>query len=74
MHTLCTAAITGFGLSSTALITDSRFGSASAFGLPNSRMSAPPEKALPAPAMTIALMAGSLAARSRPSVMPFRVS
>ena len=33
----------------------SRFGSASALGVPNSLMSAPPENALPAPVMTIAL-------------------
>ena len=36
----------------------SRFGSASALGEPNSRMSAPPENALPAPVRTIALTAG----------------
>ena len=40
-------------------MTVSRLGSASALGVPNSLMSAPPEKALPAPVMTIALTAAS---------------
>ena len=43
----------------------SRFGSAIAFGVPNSRMSAPPENALPAPVSTIALTAASSLARAR---------
>jgi hypothetical protein len=47
-------------------------GSASAFGELNSRMSAPPEKALPAPVMTIALTAASACARRRPSTIPVR--
>ncbi len=74
MHTLCTAATTGFGLASSCRIRLSRFGSASALGEPNSRMSAPPEKACPAPVMTMALTAGSALARSMPSAMPRRVS
>ena len=36
----------------------------------NSLMSAPPEKALPAPVSTIALIAGSATARRTPSTMP----
>ena len=40
----------------------------------NSRMSAPPEKALPAPVRTMALMAGSALAFSSALVMPTRVS
>jgi hypothetical protein len=49
-------------------------GSAIALGEPNSRMSAPPEKALPAPVTTIALTAASSSARSSPLTMPSRVS
>ena len=55
-------------------MTESRFGSAIAFGEPNSRMSAPPEKALPAPVTTIAFTAGSESALSSPLTMPSRVS
>jgi hypothetical protein len=62
------------GLASSAAITESRFGSAIALGEPNSRMSAPPEKALPAPVRTIALTAASPRARSSPLTMPSRVS
>ena len=49
MQTLWIAATTGLVLASSAGSRVSRFGSASAFGEPNSRMSAPPENALPAP-------------------------
>jgi hypothetical protein len=66
MHTLCTAAITGLVVFSTRMITDSRLGSWIALGEPNSRMSAPPEKALPAPVSTMALTAASFSAFSRP--------
>ena len=55
-------------------MTESRFGSAIAFGVPNSRMSAPPENALPAPVTTIAFTAGSASAWSSPLTMPSRVS
>ena len=58
MATLWIAATIGFGLASSAAISESRFGSAIAFGEPNSRMSAPPENALPAPVTTIALTVG----------------
>ncbi len=51
-----------------------RLGSASAFGESNSLMSAPPEKAFPAPVMTIAFTAGSAAARSSPATRPLRSS
>ena len=74
MATLWIAATIGFGLASNAAISESRFGSAIAFGEPNSRMSAPPENALPAPVTTIALTAASASALSRPSTMPRRVS
>ncbi len=74
MATLCTAATIGFGLASSAAITESRFGSAMAFGEPNSRMSAPPENALPAPVTTTALTLSSARALSSPSTMPRRVS
>jgi hypothetical protein len=74
MHTLWMAATTGLLVFSAVLMTLSRFGSCVAFGEPNSRMSAPPLKALPAPVMTTALTAASFSARSRPSVMPLRVS
>jgi hypothetical protein len=45
MATLCTAATIGLVLASSARITEIRFGSAIAFGEPNSRISAPPENA-----------------------------
>ena len=47
-----------------------RFGVAADAGVLNSRISAPPEKALPAPVRTIALTAGSASALSRPLAMP----
>ncbi len=74
MHTLCSAATTGFGQSSSSLISDSRLGSATALGEPNSRMSAPPENALPAPVITIARIAASSRARSMPAANALRVS
>ncbi|MCY1557993.1 hypothetical protein D9M68_948890 [compost metagenome] len=73
MHTLWMAAMTGLDVFSTARITDSRLGSASALGEPNSRMSAPPENALPAPVITMDFTAGSASAFSRPAAMPWRV-
>ena len=45
-----------------------------ALGDPNSRMSAPPEKALPAPVTTIDLTDASSMARCSPFVTPTRVS
>ena len=74
MQTAWMAATTGLGHCSTARITVSRFGSASALGVLNSLMSAPPEKALPAPTSTTALTAGSAAARSSPATIPARTS
>ena len=74
MATLWTAATTGLAECSMARMTESRLGSCKALGVPNSRMSAPPENALPAPVMTMALTAGSALARSSPLVMPTRVA
>ena len=68
------AATTGLSDASRARITECRFGSAMAAGLPNSLMSAPPEKALPAPVITMALTEGSLPACSSPFVIPTRVA
>jgi hypothetical protein len=59
MATEWMAATTGLGEFSTAQDHDSRLGSAIALGEPNSLMSAPPENALPAPVMTMALTAAS---------------
>ena len=72
MATLWIAATTGMAFCSRVRITVSRFGSASALGVLNSRMSAPPENALPAPVSTMALIAGSYCARRTPSTMPVR--
>ena len=74
MQTECTAATTGLPEFSRAEITLSRLGSWVALGLPNSRMSAPPEKALPAPVRTIDLTAASALAWASASVMPIRVA
>ncbi len=74
MTTLCIAATIGLAEASNCSHSDSRLGSAIALGEPNSRMSAPPEKALPAPVMTMALTAASALALSMPSAMPRRVS
>ncbi len=74
MHTVWMAAITGLGLCSTARMQVWRLGSASAFGESNSLMSAPPEKAFPAPVITMAFTAGSAAARSSPATSPVRRS
>ena len=74
MHTPLIAATTGLALSSSARITERSAGSALAFGVLNSRMSAPPENALPAPVTTIASHAASAFARSRPAMTALRVS
>ena len=47
---------------------------ATAFGEPNSLMSAPPEKARPPPVITMALTAASASARSTPAANSTRVS
>ena len=70
----CVAATVGFVDAPSARMTDSRLGSAPALGDPNSLMSAPPEKALPAPVMTMALTAASALAFSRPLVIAVRVA
>src|SRR6218665_1613167 len=72
MATLCSAATTGLLEFSITAITDSRCGSCADLSVPNSLMSAPPEKALPAPVMTMALTAASASARSRPATRPPR--
>ena len=74
IHTVWMAATTGFEAPSTRAIRLSRLGSASARGEPNSRMSAPPENALPAPVMTMALTAASSSAFSTASATALRVS
>ena len=53
-------------------MTSRRFGVAIAAGVLNSRISAPPENALPAPARTIALTLASASAFSSPSAIPLR--
>src|SRR5215510_9643054 len=53
-------------------MTSRRFGLAIAAGVLNSRISAPPENALPAPMSTIALTFVSAVARSRPAAIPWR--
>src|SRR5579863_1275759 len=74
MHTPPMAAITGLALSSIMLIRFSRFGGVPAFGVPNSRMSAPPEKPLPEPINTTASIAGSALARSTAAAIDWRNS
>ena len=74
MTTECMAATMGLAEPSQARMTLSKLGSASAAGLPNSRISAPPEKALPAPVSTMARTAGSALALSRPWVTANRVA
>ena len=73
MATEWTAAKTGLSEFSHARMTLNKLGSWMALGVPNSRMSAPPENALPAPVMMIDLTAGSALALLNPSVMPTRV-
>ena len=74
MQTPLIAAIVGLPLSSSARITVRSVGSADTFGVLNSRMSAPPENALPPPVITIASHAASALARSSPATTPLRVS
>ena len=64
MHVAAIAATTGLPLASTVRITASSVGSAVDLGVLNSRMSAPPENALPAPMSTMTSIAGSAFARS----------
>src|SRR5690625_7955070 len=59
------AATTGLGLSSTRAITVFKMGSSNARGVPNSRTSAPPEKARSEPVNTMAVMASSALVCSR---------
>ncbi len=68
------AAMTGFPEPSSARISVCSVGSASAFGVLNSRMSAPPENSAPAPVSTIAVTEESASARSTPATIALRVS
>ncbi len=74
MHTPPMAAITGLALSSISLITVRRLGWATALGVPNSRISAPPEKPAPEPIKTMAATLGSALARSTPATNAWRSS
>ena len=74
MATEWIAATIGLEEASQVRMTDSRLGSAVALGEPNSLMSAPPEKALPAPVMTIALTAASAFAWLMPWAIAVRVA
>ena len=67
-------ATTGLAEFSTARITLSKLGSAMALSVPNSLMSAPPEKALPAPVMTMDCTAASALAFCSASVTARRVA
>ena len=74
MHAPPMAATTGFPLASTVRITVFNAGSAVDAGVLNSRMSAPPENALPAPISTMLETAESAFARSIPDTMALRVA
>ncbi len=73
MQTPLTAAITGLVDASTLSITCSRLGCASAAGVLNSLMSAPPENTLPVPVITTARTSSSRSARPSPSIKLLRV-
>ena len=68
------AATTGLCIPSSVAMIWCSVGVAVAFGVLNSRMSAPPEKALAEPMMSTALTALFLVAASRPAMMPVRSS
>ena len=68
------AATTGFLLSSAIRMSVASVGSADDAGVLNSRMSAPPEKALPAPIMTTASICESPFARSSPAAIAERTT
>src|SRR3954470_4879089 len=74
MATEWMAATMGLDEFSQVRMTDSRLGSCVALGEPNSLMSAPPENALPAPVITMALTAPSALAWSRPFAIATRVA
>ncbi len=74
MHAPVIAATTGLALASTMRITVLSVGSALAFGVLNSRMSAPPEKSSFLPMMMIASTAGSSCARSMPATSAERTA
>jgi hypothetical protein len=74
MQTPLIAATTGLALPSATRITVCSVGSAVDFGVLNSRMSAPPENALPPPTMTMASQSASALARSMPATTSLRVS
>ena len=66
------AAITGLVALSTTVITVRSVGSASIFGVPNSRISAPLEKTRAEPMITIALTLASASACSMPATICIR--
>jgi len=66
------AATTGLGLASTISITVCKLGSANALGVPNSLMSAPPEKARSEPIRTTAWTLLSARAASMPATICVR--
>ena len=69
------AATTGLPEFSTALITECRLGSCIDLSVPNSLMSAPPEKAPPAPVMTMAFdRCIGIGPLQKSSTMPCRVA
>ena len=74
MATEWIAATIGLAEFSSARMTRQQVGLGSALGEPNSLMSAPPEKALPAPVITIALTDGSALALPGRRSMPTRVA
>ena len=74
MQTLWIAATTGLLAPSAVAISVNSDGSASAFGELNSLISAPPEKALPAPVSTIATTSASACARCRAATASVRVA
>ncbi len=59
MHAPAIAATTGLALASMPAMSSRRVGLAAASGVPNSRMSAPPENSAPTPMSTMAPAAGS---------------
>jgi hypothetical protein len=68
------AATTGFELESSRSMSSRSVGCAVLAGVPNSRISAPPEKKPPAPVRTMALTVESPCARVSASAMPPRTA
>src|SRR5690349_13499751 len=68
------AAITGLGPASICAMSWGRAGAAELAGVPNSRMSAPPDQRPPAPVSTIARTVASACARSSAAAIPARAA